>query len=253
VRHFFISCFLIFLIGFLVIDCSGQHKSAKAGLDSQTEEPLLQENSPIYLINNFHLPMVRIWHFDLPAKDLTAIKEKLPKLGEICQQMKNAVLPPMIAGRRAAYDNAVEELSSTVEELSNAISSGDIKAASFSMENMSEAYERVMRIFVGRPLSVENLHKALFQLYKNAGQNPDLKIVQKELPTLNSLFQNMKFDKDPRIRAIKREEWVKAVLGVEQKLRELESADSTAVRGKILEAYMAFERMDKLFDIYFPS
>jgi hypothetical protein len=247
-----LAVILLLLANPLLLSC-GNTKSAPPSNQTEGNQPgyeIKPDETALMALSKFHFPMVRVWHFDIQQSNAADIKNKIPQMLALCKEAVQGGMPAKIAGRRPMLQKAIGNLELTIKELEAAADQDDMQKASDAMDKMHAAYERAMRIFFGRPYSVEQFHDTLYKQYSSTVKPADAKETVKAYLDLKNLFDGVKKDEDARILMIDHIDWVGAISDLEKTVVALSNADPATHHAKIVEAYQAFEKLDALFDQY---
>jgi hypothetical protein len=107
----------------------------------RTIRPILPE------LQAFHEVLYRIYHYDLPNRDETALGARLPALTAAMDTLNTAVLPERRAAAKENFEAARAELSARVEEVAKITTEDDWTQTAKAIEDMHTAYQAVEKVF----------------------------------------------------------------------------------------------------------
>ncbi len=76
-------------------------------------------------LDAFHVVLYRLYHYDLPAGDLAAIRATVKRLPEPMKALNGATLPPRLKSREEGFSAARKQLSDAVDGVVSAAGSDD--------------------------------------------------------------------------------------------------------------------------------
>jgi hypothetical protein len=94
----------------------------------------------------FHVVLYRIWHYELPAKNFTAVRRSSGDLAESMKLLDNAQLSPRQVALKPAFDDARSKLGAAVKELA-AAPAGNDGGLTALVEKVHSAYEKLESVF----------------------------------------------------------------------------------------------------------
>jgi hypothetical protein len=102
---------------------------------------------PLPELAAFHEVLYRIYHYDLPQKDRTALLERIPALTAARDSLNAATLPERRAALREKFETARHDLSGKVDALAVLAQGEDWNVTASAIEAMHTAYQSVESVF----------------------------------------------------------------------------------------------------------
>ena len=97
---------------------------------------------------HFHEVLYKIYHYDLPKKDLASLKSRVPALAAKMDTLNAASLPKHRAAKTEEFQKARQQLAESVAALQATMSgSNEWADVEKSVEEMHAAYQGVERVF----------------------------------------------------------------------------------------------------------
>jgi len=99
-------------------------------------------------VDLFHQELYKIYHYYMPDYDYEKIKNAVPNLRELADNLKNAKLPGRLKDKDEAFKKAVENLQHKVGDLAAIVEQGNDKPKiENAIENMHTAYQDLECVF----------------------------------------------------------------------------------------------------------
>jgi hypothetical protein len=96
---------------------------------------------PIKELDAYHQELYRVVHHLVPAGDLAAVPGAAATLAERCTALRQAKLPPRLAGREATLRPAIATLCAATAELQRVAESKDKAKVAAAVDTVHEAYQ----------------------------------------------------------------------------------------------------------------
>jgi hypothetical protein len=107
----------------------------------RTIRPVLPE------IDEFHQVLYRIYHYDLPAKDIAALRARIPALTAEMDTLAAAALPKRWEKAQAEFEKARADLGAKVKALARTAKQEGWEPVQKAVEEMHTAYQKLERVF----------------------------------------------------------------------------------------------------------
>jgi triphosphoribosyl-dephospho-CoA synthetase len=98
-------------------------------------------------LDAFHVVLYQLYHYDLPAKDLEAIRASVAKMKEPMAALNKASLSKSRETLQKEFASARKKLSSAVDRLASAAKSSDTERVRKAIEEMHDRYQALVAVF----------------------------------------------------------------------------------------------------------
>jgi hypothetical protein len=120
---------------------------AAEALHAQFEQLVRIVRPALKELDAFHVVLYQLYHYDMPSKDLAAIRATVAKLKEPMEALNRATLPERRKDLQKPFDQERKKLSASVDALAKAAKSDDLKRIEASVEDMHDDYQALAAVF----------------------------------------------------------------------------------------------------------
>ena len=147
---------------------------------TQSEET----ESTVPELTAFHEIIYPIWHTAYPEKNYEALREFVPEINSLANDLYKASLPGILRDKKAKWEAGLEELKKAVKDYNEAASGEDNEGLLNAAEALHAKFEMMVRII--RPVlkEVDEFHKVLYIVYHKYLPN-------KEFDKIGSVSQDL--------------------------------------------------------------
>ncbi len=101
---------------------------------------------PLKELDQFHVVLYKLYHYDMPRESLGQVKESAEQLQEKMTALNRAVLPSRFKSKEEAFRTARAELDRSVSDLGRVVSSNDPEKIKVAVETVHSRYETLARV-----------------------------------------------------------------------------------------------------------
>ena len=98
-------------------------------------------------LDAFHVVLYQLYHYDMPSKNLEAIRATVAKLKEPMAALKKATLPKQRESLQKEFDAERKKLSAAVDGLARASKSDDLEQVKAAVEVVHDDYQALVAVF----------------------------------------------------------------------------------------------------------
>lgn len=140
----------------------------------------------------YHKVIYKLWHIFWPNKDIGGIVQSFEDIRRGANNIKNAKLPGILRDKKKLWDENVERLIGIVNEMSEAIDSGDSVLILKKTEELHSQYEKLVRIVKPVIKELEEFHQILYVLYHYYVPEYNVKKIKETAPELRNKAEKLK-------------------------------------------------------------
>ena len=203
-------------------------------------------------LEKLHEVVFPLWHNAFPEKDFTMIKELLPQAESLFSELDKAKLPGILRDKQETWNKGKDILSSTINELKDAVSADNQEEMLQQVEAFHAAYERLVRIVNPLVPELEAFHMELYKLYHYYAPDYDIEKIKTAVKAMKERMVPLKEAKLPERLGGKQEEFEKSVNGLEKYLIDLEEMIKQELKENILESvekvHTAYQKVEGIFN-----
>lgn len=253
-RDNFLLVIFISLSMLLVFACQRGEEAEQTGLQQKAAAEITQEEltAAVPELRDLHEVVYPLWHSAFPEKDYDLIKELLPQAESLTAKLDEAKLPGILRDKQRAWDQGKENLKASLQNLKNAVESGDKEEMLKQTEAFHAGFERLARTI--RPLAAEldAFHKEMYKLYHYFAPNYELEEIRSTVLAMQEKLVPLKQVQLPKRLADRQTDFEKAVEELEAAVNELaETAkvdDKNAILEAVEKAHTAYQKTESIFD-----
>ncbi len=202
----------------------------------------------------YHKVIYKLWHIFWPNKDIGGIVQSFEDIRRGANNIKNAKLPGILRDKKKLWDENVERLIGIVNEMSEAIDSGDSVLILKKTEELHSQYEKLVRIVKPVIKELEEFHQILYVLYHYYVPEYNVKKIKETAPELRNKAEKLKEERLlEKIKSSARDEFkVRVNKLYDEVLSFVElvegNFDAKSVKRKIEKVHSSYQAVEKLFD-----
>jgi hypothetical protein len=98
-------------------------------------------------LDAYHQVLYQVYHYQWPAKDLTALRASGAELAKACETLQAAAVPKRFEAKTEALKTAFATLCGATAELNQALAGEDWKVIDTALETMHTRYQDVEKVF----------------------------------------------------------------------------------------------------------
>lgn len=98
-------------------------------------------------LDQFHVVLYTLYHYEMPEYKLDKIKISVAKLNEKIAVLNQSKLPERLSKKQAAYDAARTKLAKSLDALNTTLATNDQKKITDAIETMHTDYQDVEKVF----------------------------------------------------------------------------------------------------------
>jgi methyl-accepting chemotaxis protein len=215
---------------------------------AQTEET----ESRVPELNAFHEVIYPIWHTAYPDKDFQALREFVPQINRLANDLYKASLPGILRDKKANWEAVLEEMRKAVEDYNQAASKEDDEALLNAAESLHAKFEMMVRII--RPVlkEVDEFHKVLYVVYHKYLPNKEFDRIRDSSQELIRRAESITTAQLPQRLAAKSEPFSAAsqeLLAAAKSLAErCAEQDQEAIERAVDTLHTKYQNLEKIFD-----
>jgi len=126
---------------------SGKLLDAAEQLHSQYERLVRTIHPVLEELENFHIVLYQLYHYDKASGDLKKIGSSVSALKLKMDGLDKAVLPERLKAKSESFNRERSALSASVTELEGSLASKDMKVIGEKIELMHSNYQKLERVF----------------------------------------------------------------------------------------------------------
>ena len=138
---------------------------ARLAFSQEKQHQMDELSASVPILSDFHEIIYPLWHDAWPNKDVSLVKELLPKVESYTADIEKVVLPGILRDKETKWKAGVEALRGSTNKLTQSVAEGTEKPIMDAVESLHSNYEKLVRII--RPLmkELDAFHVVLYQVY----------------------------------------------------------------------------------------
>ncbi len=211
-----------------------------------------ETESRVSELSAFHEIIYPIWHTAYPEKDFQALREFVPEINRLANDLYKASLPGILRDKKAKWETGLEEMKKAVEDYNRAASGEDNEALLNAAEALHAKFEMMVRII--RPVlkEVDEFHKILYVVYHKYLPNKEFDKIGEASQDLIAKAEAITIAKLPQRLAARSEPFSEAtqeLLAAAKSLAEqCSTQDREAIEKAVDALHTKYQNLEKIFD-----
>jgi hypothetical protein len=194
------------------VDCTFAGPASKPASLPSDAAHVAELRAEVPELTAFHEVIFELWHKAWPEKNITLIKELLPRVKTDFGAVEKAAIPGILRDKEASWKKGLKRMNAMVDACDNAAAANDVPGLLAAVEALHSGFEAQMRIV--RPVMKElgDFHVDLYQIYHHFLPGKQIEQLRASASTMKKSCQKLAEAAPPR--------WFKSDIEVLSKERE---------------------------------